>query len=192
MHLKKERQINSSRIINNSFSSMNNNDSIDLDKPRHLTCIFVLIFEYFFPYIYMKRSNSFLFSSTMFVVIYSLPIFKKLSNRTTTKPNSSIQTEINYQKRYLFSFHSTSPTSPLINSETSCPPNLFQSLRINPPQYSIFPIISSFTRSLRTRIQTFSPTKQFQFRVGARISIACTKILNSFNETTCPFQPNPF
>lgn len=82
----------------------------------------------------MKRSNSFLFSSTMFVVIYSLPIFKKLSNRTTAKPNSSIQTEINYQKRYLFSFHSTSPTSPLINSETSCPPNFFQSLRINPPQ----------------------------------------------------------
>lgn len=96
-----------SRITNNSFSSMNNNDSIDLDKPRHLTCIFVLIFEYFFPYIYMKRSNSFLFSSTMYVVIYSLPIFKKLSNRITTRPNSSIQTEINYQKRYLFSFHCT-------------------------------------------------------------------------------------
>lgn len=114
---------------------MNNNDSIDLDKPRHLGLHLCSNFWILLSiYIYMKRSNSFLFSSTMFVVIYSLPIFKKLSNRITTKPNSSIQTEINYQKRYLFSFHSTSPTSPLINSETSCPPNLFQSLRINPPQ----------------------------------------------------------
>lgn len=59
MHLKKERQINSSRIINNSFSSMNNNDSIYLDKPRHLTCIFVLIFEYFFPYIYIYIYETF-------------------------------------------------------------------------------------------------------------------------------------
>lgn len=57
MHLKKERQINSTKsIINNSFSSMNNNDSIDLDKPRHLDLHLCLIFEYFFPYIYIYET----------------------------------------------------------------------------------------------------------------------------------------